>query len=131
MIVGWQITAAIALGAAVVSFGAGWQIRSWKCESALLAQQEAAQKAFNDQLAHQNEESAGYESERAAAHTETVTREEKLRVIYQDRPIAGDCAAPDDARGVLDDAVQAANARASGKSGAAVSGSTEAAASAR
>lgn len=127
MIAGWQITAAVALGASLVSFGAGYTIRGWKCESALLAQQEADQKAFNDQLAHQNEESAGYEQDKAAAHTETVMREEKLRVIYQDRPVAVDCAAPDDARLVLDDAVQAANARAAGKSGAAVPGSTEAA----
>lgn len=118
MIAGWQITAAIALGAAVAAFGAGWQIRAWKCESALLAQQEAAQKAFNEQLAHQHDESTVYEGERNDGQQRERTAATEIRTIYRDRIVSPDCALA--SRGVLQREIDAANARIAGQPGSAV-----------
>lgn len=115
---GWQITAAIALGASAVAFGAGWQIRSWKCESALLAQQEADQKAFNDQLAHQNEESAGYEQERTDGTERKDAATVQIHTIYKDRVISPDCALA--SRGLLQSRIDAENASLASQSGGAV-----------
>lgn len=114
MIVGWQITAAIALGASVAAFGAGWQIRSWRCDSALLAQQESDQKAFNEQLTHQNDQSAQYEQERTNGNERKEAAATEIRTIYKDRVISPDCALA--SRGLLQGEIDAANARIAGQS---------------
>lgn len=92
MLTGWQITAAVALGASVASFGAGWAVRGWRCDAALLKAQTEAQKAFNDQLAHQQDESAGYETDRTTGNERRDTAATQIRTIYRDRIVSPDCA---------------------------------------
>lgn len=126
MIAGWQITAAIALGASLAAFGAGWVSRGWKCDSALLAQQEASTKAFNDQLAHQQDESAEYEQDRSDGNERKDAGSAQIRTIYKDRVISPNCALA--SRGLLQDRIDRENATLAGQSGSSVPDDTASAA---
>lgn len=109
----YAIAAALAIGGA---FSAGWQVRAWKCEAAQTKALKAQQIAFQKQLAQQQDESEQYEQERGAAREDSRERETEVRTIYKDRIVPGECAVPDDARRVLEQAVTDAN-RAAGQPG--------------
>lgn len=114
MLAGWQITAAVALGSAVVSFGAGWQVRSWKAGSEQSQALTDAAKKLKDAAAQMHHASELYEAESEAGRQAGITRETELRTIYHETTVPADCAAPDAARSVLQNGVDAANARAGG-----------------
>ena len=107
----------VAFGLALVltAFGAGWQVRAWRCDAALLKQERAAAKALAKAQAQVEASATSYEQDRSQGYVDTVRRQETVRTIYRDRPVHGSCAVPDDARRVLDDAVASANASASGE----------------
>ena len=111
---------------AVVSFGAGWQVRSWKAGSdqsaALIKASQALKKAERDI----NRVSGLYEQEKAAAQTTSGERQTVLREIFHEntKVIRTECAAPAAARSVLEDSVRAANTRARGEPEAEVPAAT-------
>jgi hypothetical protein len=116
----WWAYAAIAAVALVAAFSAGWRIESlrWTAHEAKALSE--AQKRFEAQLAKQNKEATTYERDRDTARQQNDARQQSIRTIYRDRPVPSDCAAPPDVRGLLDNAVREANARASGQPGASV-----------
>lgn len=111
----WAYGAAVVLTLSV-GFGAGWKVQGWRCDAAKNAAIERALKRYDEKLAKQNEEARDYESEREQARRSGVDREQAIRTVYRTVEVPGECAAPPDVRGVLDDAVREANARAAGES---------------
>lgn len=87
----WAYVAAAGIGL-TASFGAGWAVRGWRCDAALLESQRAEQKAFNDQLAHQQDESAGYEQSRTTGTERKDASATQIRTIYRDKIVSPDCA---------------------------------------
>lgn len=104
----------------VVAFGAGWQVREWRCEAAVAKTYKAGIERGKEQQAAVHAQSVTYEQERADAVVQTNTYERELRTIYRDRTVPVECAVPDTAVGVLERAVDSANARARGEPSAAV-----------
>lgn len=117
----WAYAAAAGLTLAI-GFGAGWTVQGWRCDAAKTEALERAQRRFNEQLAKQQDEAEKYEHDREASRAESRDRQERIREIYRTVEVPGECAAPDAVRGLLDDAVRRANARAAGESPPAVPG---------
>lgn len=107
----WIKWAAIALAFAG-AFYLGWHERGIRCENARLEEMAKAQRRFDKQLETIREEARKYELDREAGRAESRDRQETIRTIYRDKVVPTDCAAPDAVRGLLDDAVRRANARA-------------------
>jgi hypothetical protein len=108
----WGIIAAALLA---TTFGAGFKVASWRCAARQVEALREAQKRFDEQLAKQNEEAREYEAERENARRSGVDREGAIRTVYRTIEVPAECAAPDAVRGVLDDAIREANARAAGE----------------
>ena len=107
--------AAGALGALALGALGGWTVRDWQRDSEALASLEASVKALDQSREQIDRAASTFEQERADAATKTTIRENTIREIYKDRPVPADCAVPDAATRVLDDAIADANARASGQ----------------
>lgn len=111
-----------AAAAALLGALGGWTVRDWKRDSEVLAQVEKAARNLEVARVAVDAAATAYEQEKADAIVQTNTRESTIREIYRAAPpVDVDCAVPDAAVGVLNDAVAAANARASGKPAAGVS----------
>jgi len=108
----WAITGA---GALLLGFAGGWTVRDWKADSAALEALNDAQE--REDKARRTAEAAAtkYEGDRSNEQARTIERQSELRTIYRDRMVPVDCAVPDAARGLLDEARTRANARASGE----------------
>ena len=104
-----------ALAAAVAGFAGGWTVRDWKRDSEVLAGMETAAKHLEEARQTVDLAATAYEQEKADAQDQSRVRENTIREIYREQVVPADCAAPDAAVRVLDDAVTAANARASGQ----------------
>lgn len=113
-------------GGVLLALGAwgGWTVRDWKRDAEVLAELKNAADLVNKQRDAINRAAEAYEKERQDAQVQTNVRESTIREIYRDRPVPTDCAAGDDVRSVLDDAVRASNARASGQPATGVPGAT-------
>jgi hypothetical protein len=123
MIIPPWVYGAVGLTLAAVGFGAGWTVRDWKRDSEVLEGFEQATKDLNTARETVDLAAGAYEQEKADAVTNTTIRENSIREIFRTAPpVDVDCAAPDAAVGVLNDAISAANARASGQPAPAVSG---------
>lgn len=96
-------------------FGTAWQVQQWRWHAHEAKALKAQQAAFQRQLDQQNQKATEYEAERETARVQSRERESTIRTIYRDRVVPADCEPPADARGVLDDALLRANARASGQ----------------
>ena len=108
----------------VLGLAVGWKIRDWRCDAAYAKAIQQSTKIKEKQTAIVNDASQDYEDKRGKADVITVQRTNTIREIYRDAPApAASCAAPDDARRLLESSVSDANAAATGKSGRAVSGS--------
>ena len=109
-------TYAVAAGVTFAAgFGTAWQVQQWRWQAHEAKELRAQERAFQRQLEQQQQESVRYEAERDAARVASRDRQETIREIYRDREVPGACAAPDSVRSVLEDAVDGANAAASGK----------------
>ena len=111
-------------GAALLSIGggfvAGWKVQGWRCEAAqaeALREAAAALDKANRDIA---EISTHYEQERADAQAINFDRQEQVRTIFRDRVVPADCAAPADARRLLEQGVSEVNAAVAGEPRAAV-----------
>lgn len=108
---------AYSAGAALlVGLFGGWSIRDWKADADQLQAMEVANRQREKLQARYDAIALGYEADRAQAGINSVTRQTELRTIYRETPVLGDCAAPAAARGLLEDSIREANARATGKS---------------
>lgn len=116
-------------GGALLLVGAwgGWTVRDWKRDSEVLKGIEVAGKKLEEAREVVDNAATAYEQEKQVAAAQFAVRENTIREIYRDRPVSTDCAVPDAARSVLDRAVDAANARATGKPASTLSTSSEAA----
>ncbi len=113
----------LAAGAGLLMLGAwgGWTVRDWKRDSEVLQGFEDATKALDKSRETVDLAAGAYEQEKADAVTNTTIRENNIREIYRDAPpVSADCVVPPAAVGVLNDAVSAANTRASGEPAAAM-----------
>lgn len=102
-------------GALLTGALAGWTVRDWKADSdALRAEEKAIQqyKALTDALADQ---SLAYEVLAQSLRAGERRDRETIRTIYRDKVIPAECAVPDAAVSLLDNAVKRANAAATGK----------------
>ena len=104
-----------ALVAVVTGFAGGWTVRDWKRDSEVLARMETAAKQLRDATHTVDLAATAYEQEKSDAQAQNRMRENIIREIYREQVVPADCAAPDAAVRVLDDAVTAANARAAGE----------------
>jgi len=108
---------AYSAGAALlVGLFGGWSIRDWKADADQLQAMEAANRQREKLQAKYDAIALSYEADRAQAENNSITRQTELRTIYRETPVIGDCAAPDAARGLLEDSIREANARATGQS---------------
>lgn len=121
MIIPASIKIAGAIGAAALIFIAGWTTNDWRHDSKALTALADATTAANDAAAHMRDQGAAYEKDRQDDQIQSTVRESRISTIYRDRPVPADCAVPDDAGSVLDDAISAANARRTGQSGSGLS----------
>ena len=126
--IGWCLTGAGA--AALLGAWGGWTVNDWRHDSEALAAVETAAKKLDAARATVGRAATAYEQEKPIAAAQSSVRESAIREIYKDRPVPADCAMPDAARSVLDNAVDAANARASGQPAAALSADPSTAAAA-
>jgi hypothetical protein len=117
MIIPLPWVGAIAAGALLIGAGAGWKVKSAFCDAAMTEALEQAAARLAEAQAKVETSASQYEGERNAATIETRTREVELRTVYKDREIPASCAVPDDARRLLEGAINRANTRASGQSG--------------
>jgi hypothetical protein len=106
---------AIPAAIALAGFTAGWKVQGWRCEAARASALEQAiqMKAVGDKIVA--DFAATYEEDRANGQIEHRTATTEIRTAFVDRVVPGDCAAPDDARRVLESGVHRANSRASGE----------------
>lgn len=99
----WRIgAAALAL---VLSFGAGWTVRAWKCDSAIAKIERKLEAEAAKQRARADAAAASYEVERSALSTQSTSSQAKVREIYRDVQVPADCAPNPDALRLLDDAI--------------------------
>lgn len=103
-------------GAALAGAFAGWTVRDWKADSELLAANEAVQAAYVAKA--EAESAAAIRYEALAQQIRASERSDRLEIreIYRDVEVPADCAVPDAGVSVLDNAIQRANAAATGQS---------------
>lgn len=109
----------LAIGLAVLmagAFGTGWEVRSWRCDAALLEAERATAKARAALQEAVDEAATAYEQDRSEGHAASYARQETIRTIYKDRVVSPDCAVLDDARSVLVEAIDATHPAAPGQS---------------
>ncbi|EJL23692.1 hypothetical protein [Novosphingobium sp. AP12] len=107
------------IGAALLALGAwgGWTVSDWRHDSKALDALADATKATNEAAQHMRAQGDLYEKDRQDDQSQSMVRESRISTIYRDVAVPADCAVPDAAGSVLDDAIGAANARRSGQSG--------------
>lgn len=110
-----QARLALALGAAVACFGAGWMVHGWEQSAAQLHAVKVEQKHEAKATQAVAQAATTYEAVRTANDEAHDVRQVQIRTIFRDVPApAADCAAPDAVVRLLDGAVASANAAASG-----------------
>ena len=129
-----QKLAAFGLSALLIagaSFGAGWQVRTWKANSDQLKAVAAAEKKRIEAEARLDAQALTFENERVALAQRGVDIRSTIREIYRDVPAPpASCAAPDAARRLLIDAGATGPARDPGQPSGGVPGAAAAAATA-
>lgn len=101
--------------AALLGALAGWTVRDWKRDSEVLAGLEKAAELVDKQRSVIDTAAEAYEKDRQDAGAQAAVRETTIREIYGSAPADVRCDPPAAVRGVLNDAVAAANARAAGQ----------------
>ena len=111
-------------GAALLSIGggfvAGWKVQGWRCEAAQAEALREAAAALDKANRDITAISTRYEQEKADAAQTNHARTEQVRTIFRDRVVPADCAAPGDARRLLEQGVSEVNAAVASEPRAAV-----------
>lgn len=105
-------------GAVLMAVGAwgGWTVATWRADAELLKGIKEATKQVADQTKILSNAADTYQRNQQNGQVATNTRESTIREIYRNTPaVPVNCAAPVSVRGVLEQAVSAANARAAGQ----------------
>lgn len=108
----------VAGGALLAGAGAGYTIRGWQCDAARTDALEKAAEQGEEARNVVGESARTYEAARDQTYRVGATRATEIRTIYREVPVpAADCAAPDSLVGVLQNAVDSANAATTGELG--------------
>ena len=102
-------------GALLVGAISGWTVRDWKADSELLEAENKAQAEYVAAVQMLADQSLAYEALAQSIRASERTDRETIREIFRDVEVPTVCAAPDGAVGVLNNAVNRANAAASGE----------------
>lgn len=102
-------------GAALGGILLGWTVRDWKSDSDALAAQEAAQERFIKLAETAAQNSIDYEAIAQIIRANERTDRIEIREVFRDVEVPSDCAVPDAGVGLLDNAVERANAAATGQ----------------
>ena len=97
-------------GALLAGVLAGWTVRDWKADSDEAKAKDAAftqYRALTETLADQ---SLAYEVLAQSLRADERADRETIREVYRNVEVSPSCAAPDDVVGVLNNAVERANA---------------------
>lgn len=103
-----------AIGALLLGTFAGWTVRDWKADADALSAVLKAEKLEDEMQGRVDAAVAKYEELRSAQEPQKIQTRNTIREIYRDRPIPADCAVPANATSVLQQAINRANAAASG-----------------
>jgi hypothetical protein len=109
-----------ALAATAAGLATGWTLRDWKRDSEVLEQFESAAKDLKAARVVVDQAATAYEKEKQDAVVIREAGESSIRGAYNGRVVPADCVVVPVAAGVLNDAITAANARATGKPASAV-----------
>lgn len=104
----------IAAGTLVLGLFAGWSVRDWKADADALSAVLKAEELEDEMQGRVDAAAARYEELRSQQEPQKIQTRNTIREIYRDRPIPVDCAVPADATSVLQQAIDRANAAASG-----------------
>lgn len=102
-------------GALLTGTLAGWTIRDWKADSDTLKAEEKAFKQYTALTEALADQSLSYEVLAQSIRASERTDRETIREIYRNVEVPADCAVPDAAVSLLDNAIRDANAAASGQ----------------
>lgn len=103
---------AYAAGAAAtvaLSFGAGWQVRSWRCDAQVAAIERQLAAAVDSQRERLEQAAATAETIRDQADTRLSTDRTVIRETYREIPVPTDCALRPAAADRVREAIEAAN----------------------
>lgn len=100
---------------AIAAFAAGWSVNGWLYQSREAKALEQAVRERDEANERANGIAADYELARTALNEYSGDISTKVRVVYRDRKISPNCAIPDSAARLLDDARNAANAAITGE----------------
>ena len=103
------------LALTAVAFGAGWQVREWRCEAAQTDALKAAVKNEDEAEKIVADSAKTFEADRTTIEIAAANERVIIREIYRDIEVPADCAVDPAAAGVLDGAIERANAAASGE----------------
>lgn len=98
-----------ALGIAVLSFGAGWQVNDWRRDAKALEAKEQAHKQQREDQAKADDTAIEYEEGKADAEQRYTDRAAQVRIIYRDREVPAVCEPDADSKRLLDQAIAEAN----------------------
>lgn len=101
---------------AIAAFAAGWSVNGWRYQSREAKALEQAVRERDEANERANGIAADYELARTALNEYSGDVSTKVRVVYRDRKVSPNCAMPDSAARLLDDARNAANAAITGES---------------
>lgn len=105
----------IGAGALLLGVAGGWTMRDWKADADILAVQNKADKKRKEAEGRWFDESVLYHKQMSELADQVGAGRDTIRTIYRDVKIPAKCAAPASVVGVLNNAVRAANAAATGK----------------
>ena len=111
----FPLTGYIGAGALVAGLLGGWTVRDWKADSDEAKAKDAAftqYRALSDALADQ---SLAYEVLAQSLRAGERADRETIREVYRNVEVSPSCAVPDAVVGVLNNAVERANAATTGK----------------
>lgn len=100
---------------AITAFAAGWSVNGWRYQSREAKALEQAVRERDEANERANGIAADYELARTALNEYSGDVSTKVMVVYRDRKISPNCAIPDSAARLLDDARNAANAAITGE----------------
>jgi hypothetical protein len=109
------IWAYAAVGSLLAGTLAGWTVRDWKADSDALAASQRAQRQYEAKVIELADASLRYEALAQSLRTDERRDRETIREIYREKTLPAECAAPASAVSLLNNAVDRANAAASGK----------------
>lgn len=106
-------------GAAAFAAGVlcGWNIRDWRADSDALAQANANANEHDRLQGRADDKADKLEAVLAEHRPAAAEAQTQIREIYRDVKVPADCAVPDAALGVLDEALRRAATEAAGQPG--------------